>query len=174
MAELGELYQQALIDMDANQLDKAEDCFKTIVAADPHYAQAWNKLGVIYGSRGQLDEAISAFKTAITEEPKLVNAYSNLGGIYFQAGDLETAEKMYFKAIAIDEQYANAYHNLGVLYRKQGNISESIKYLKKATSLQRRRESLPVLDEHKSKARMIIWALFAIALVLMFIFSPQH
>lgn len=75
-------FAQALTDIKAGNLEKAERNLQALVAAQPDLAAAQNNLGVVYRQRGEFSKAESAYKAALAADSENANAHINLGILY--------------------------------------------------------------------------------------------
>ena len=54
------------------QKGRTDEAFKEIqesLRLDPGFAQAYNNLGALYGSKGRFEEAVGAFQKAVSQDP---------------------------------------------------------------------------------------------------------
>lgn len=63
---------------DQDDLDGAEQAFRTAIELDPKDAFPWNGLGNVLRDRGDLDGAEQAYRTAIELDPKYALPWSNM------------------------------------------------------------------------------------------------
>src|SRR5882724_11856049 len=68
------------------------------VEIDPHYAEAWNDLGVIQRQRGNVKTAIDSFRHAVREKSQFASAEYNLAlaleAVHEVAGAVEHARRV--------------------------------------------------------------------------------
>lgn len=76
------------------QLDKAIDIFEEIIAKDPHFANAWENMGIAYALKGEFDRAVSCLNTALQNAPDDENILQNLYLVYLNAGNQAKAEEI--------------------------------------------------------------------------------
>ncbi|NLL48461.1 MAG: tetratricopeptide repeat protein [Firmicutes bacterium] len=171
--EVEELYQAALAQLDAWEMENAEESLRKVIELDPEHARAFNKLGVIFARRGDLRQAEDCFTKAITLDDQLASAHSNLGNIYAEHGWSDRAQTAYERALALDPQNPTALHNLGVLYRKGGDIGRGIDLMKQATRSERTRFRDEARRDPKSRRtiRTGLAILIVIIVVLYFLFN---
>ena len=62
--------------------DEAVSVFKKAIDINPHYAEAYEGLGLVYIHKKQEEDATQAFRKAIDINPGLVNSRYNLGILY--------------------------------------------------------------------------------------------
>jgi superkiller protein 3 len=114
---------------DDGTFDKAIECYLKAIKINPHYADAYYNMGVVYGEERDYDQAIECYKKAIEIDQDYVNAYYNMGVAYQKQsyyGFEEEAIECYQKAVEIDKDNADAYYNMGYAYQKiaTDNIDE--------------------------------------------------
>lgn len=171
--EVDKLYEEALVHLEAWELDSAEECLRKVVELDPEHAHGYNKLGVVYARRNDLRQAEDCFNQALALDSQLATAHSNLGNIYAEHGWIDRAKAAYERALALDPSNPTAMHNLGVLYRKSGKIGRGVDLMKQASKSERHR----FRDETRRnpKRRRIVsvgWAvLIVIGLALFYLLS---
>ena len=87
-----------------NDMDGAEQCYRSAVETDPKYAQAHTNLGyLLQFVRKDMDGAEECYRNAIEADPKYANAHNNLGYLlHFVRKDMDGAEECYRKGFEID------------------------------------------------------------------------
>lgn len=65
-----------------NQIDKAINCYKTVIDLDPKSSNAHNNLGTAFKLKNNLDQARKCYLTAIELNPRNNIAFNNLAGVY--------------------------------------------------------------------------------------------
>ena len=118
-----------------NQTDSAIEYFKKALAADPHYAEASNNLGIALASQNKIHQAIECFTAAIKANPQMHQAYFNLADAYSTSGMTAESVDLYRKAIQINPDYPQAYSNLGIILNNSGQKKQAIEEYKKAIRL---------------------------------------
>jgi tetratricopeptide (TPR) repeat protein len=98
----------------------AENEFKTAISLDPHYAEAQNNLGTLYGQRGGDAQAEQLFREAIESRPTFANAFVNLGAILASESRFSEAEATLNKALQIDPDNKEA-HDLRAMIKARRN-----------------------------------------------------
>ena len=107
-------------------------CAAVPAQEDIKKADAYNKLGSIYLSKGQLNEAFVKFQTALSLDPKNKETLNYLGYISTRFNKYDEAVSYYKRAISVDPNYSVAINNLGVTYVEIENLDEAIKHFKAA------------------------------------------
>ena len=87
-----------------------------------HQADAYNNLGLCYGSMKKFDQAVDALQTALKMEPNNADFMMNLGMVYRQKDQPEWAVHWFTKAASIDSPNRKiAWFNLGSI---QGDLQQ--------------------------------------------------
>jgi tetratricopeptide (TPR) repeat protein len=114
---LGGVYEQQ------KKHDQAEQQFKRVLAADPHYAPALNDYGYMLADRGvRLDEATDMIKRALAEDPTNSAYLDSLGWAYYKQDKLAEAEDLLRQAVQHDHNDATMLEHLGDIYFKRGKF----------------------------------------------------
>jgi type IV pilus assembly protein PilF len=82
---LGELYRKR------GDTVNALSYYRQAAKLDPHYAQAWYRIGTILEQSGKNEEARRAYETAVHESPEMAEAHLRLGIMSYRAGDYKEA-----------------------------------------------------------------------------------
>lgn len=122
----------AVLQMDAGNLDKAEDLARRAVELTPQSASFVNTLGVILKKRKRFADAMSCFQRAVDLDPKFAPVYTNIGLILAMEGDYERAEAAHRRSLANDPNYVTAMHNLANLLQDAGKLDEALEYFRQA------------------------------------------
>lgn len=93
------LYDAALAEFANGSEAKSIEMLRHVVECDPHFADAYESLGVILSRQNQLDEAIALMHRLAELDPKCIMAHANLSLYYMQLNEIEKAEEE--KAIAM-------------------------------------------------------------------------
>lgn len=75
-------FNQALADINAGNLEKAQTELSALVSEQPGLANAQNNLGIVYRQRGKFKQAETAYNAALAADPDNANAHLNLGILY--------------------------------------------------------------------------------------------
>ena len=118
-----------------NNLDKAIEAYRKVVALDPSCVLALNNLGSIYGAIGRYEDAIVTLKQAIQLDPGQAGSFTNLGNAYFKLRRLPEAIEAYEQALQLQPGTAVTYYNLGTLCIETGRLDEAVDALKEAVRL---------------------------------------
>jgi len=114
--ELEAKYKLALYLQKTRKHKVAIEVLKEIIRQQPHYAKAFNAIGISYDKIGNYNQAIKAYKVAIRIDPNFDHAYNNLGYCYLLAGKPNLAIEAFQKAISMNETKKLYFNNLGMAY----------------------------------------------------------
>ena len=95
------LYDAGLKEFAEGSEQKASEQLREAIELDPHFADAYEALGVILSRSDEFDEAIRLMKELERLDPESIMAHSNLSVFYMQKGDKEAAEEEKAKAMSI-------------------------------------------------------------------------
>jgi len=111
-----ELYKNAIIALNNNELDKAKNLFTTMSERQPNIAGSWANLALINIKQGDLSQAEVHAKTALTKNANMPQALNLSGYLAQKKGAINTAKAFYLEAIKNKPDYALAHYNLGLLF----------------------------------------------------------
>jgi len=109
-------FQQAVVLMQKNELQAAEEKFNSLIERYPLMSGAWANLGRVHMKTHEWEKARNALLQALELNPKHAPAYNYLGVTERNLGQFKQAEQAYQQAIKADSGYAIAWLNLGILY----------------------------------------------------------
>jgi tetratricopeptide (TPR) repeat protein len=107
----------------AAQGDDPCDAYRTALALDPGYTDAWYNLALAYEAAGQVEAAEDAYRGAINTRPTFAAAYLNLGVLLFTDRRYEEALAAYDAALAVEPESAAAHNNRGNVLRVLGAMN---------------------------------------------------
>jgi tetratricopeptide (TPR) repeat protein len=76
--------------------------YEAVVAEDPNYAEAWNKLGTCRYVTGDHDGAVEALEKALALDDLNFPAITSMGLISFDEKDYKTASDWFRKSLSLD------------------------------------------------------------------------
>ncbi len=144
--------------------DQALFSYQKALKIDPHYADAYNNLGVLYYKKGKYREAIKEFKKATEiiprypgaqflgksisdlegeaeKRPDDIHAHWELALRYQKRGYLGLATLEFKEVIRINPRIAEAHYQLGSYYLSVGNEEETIIEYEEALALKSKKEN---------------------------------
>lgn len=108
-------FEQALAQLNAGEVDAAQQALQQLAAEYPAYSGPLVNLGILHARAGHLEQAEQSLRAALMRNDANAPAYNQLGIVYRRLGRFEEAKEAYGQAVQIDPQYALAWLNLGVL-----------------------------------------------------------
>ncbi len=130
------LYQDALTELNKNNLKKAEKYFLTVTKKHPDFAGPWANLALIYIKQKHYKKAEDHIKKSLEKNPKMAQTLNMAGFIEERKGNINKAKSYYKKAIEKKPDYTLAHYNLALLYDVYlQNIKEAIKHYQQYLSL---------------------------------------
>jgi tetratricopeptide (TPR) repeat protein len=99
------------------------------------HADALNKIGVLFLTRGFYDDAKKSFKSAIKLDHNLTNAHRNLGHLYKKTGNIDKAIAQFTRALYLAPNNADYYLDLGLAYLEKNMYDEAFQELEKAINI---------------------------------------
>jgi len=105
-----------MVDGELGRHAEAINEYKTVIAQDPTYANAWINWGVELITLSDYKGAIEKLNHALELKPNYAVGYGNLGVAYDYLGDFTQAVELYERSLQLDPREREAYENLGSLY----------------------------------------------------------
>jgi len=90
--------------LDANEPQKALECFEKLLSAQPQNAEALVKKSSALEKLGRVDEALAFCDRAISSDALLVTAYLHKGGLLNKLGRYEESLKCYEQAMLVQDK----------------------------------------------------------------------
>ena len=109
-------YQRALLLLNAERFEEAENLLAEITRTYPNLAGPHVNLGILYSRTERTVEAQEALRNALERNPNNAVALTQLGVLYRHAGEFEQARRAYQSALEANPDHANAHLNLGILF----------------------------------------------------------
>jgi tetratricopeptide (TPR) repeat protein len=132
--------------LDAGELDRALEAYRTAVRLQPRYGRGFFNIGFLEVRRGRMAAAAEAFRQglAVSPEPAGWNpvARESYGYIHFYLGVQaaaegrpDEAEGRYGRALVYHPAFPEAAFNLGVLFSGQGRAEAAFRAFTRAAAL---------------------------------------
>ena len=119
-----------------NDLPKAINYWRSLLALYPDAGGAHNNLGRVYLRMEHYDDAVTEFKEAIRSDPYLMVSYFNLNSLYlFQLGDIASALALCQQQISYNDRDQGAYYHLGWAYLGKGDFDQARAAFEKALEI---------------------------------------
>ena len=107
------------LDNSADNLENAITDFSKAIELIPKYAEAYNRRGGAYLSKGNSEDAIADFNKAIELNSEFAEAYHNRGLAYFTKGEFILAIRDYTEAVQLKSDDSIIYYDRGVAWLNQ-------------------------------------------------------
>ena len=104
------------LDNSADNLENAIADFSKAIGLIPKYAEAYNRRGGAYLSKGNSEDAIADLNKAIELMPEFAEAYYNRGLAYFTKGEFIVAIRDYTEAVQLELDDSVIYYDRGVAW----------------------------------------------------------
>jgi len=110
------IYKKAIIALNNNELDKAEELFISMSERQPNIAGSWANLALISIKKENFSQADIYTKTALEKNANMPQALNLSGYLAQKQGQINLAKQYYQQAISNKADYALAHYNLALLY----------------------------------------------------------
>ncbi|MEZ4699070.1 MAG: tetratricopeptide repeat protein [Rhodothermales bacterium] len=120
--------------MRLNRYADARAAFERVLALDPYFPGAWQRLGDIAGELGQPAEAVRYYRKEAALAPRS-EVYEKLGVVYAEAGVPDSARWAYDRALELDSTNADAQLLYGQFLEKLGAYEEALVHSRAALAL---------------------------------------
>nr|WP_294507241.1 tetratricopeptide repeat protein [uncultured Rhodopila sp.] len=114
---------------------EAEPFYRSALALDPDFKEAWMNLGLVAYKLGRSAEAQACQREALRIDPESPDAQNNLGMIHYSRGHLAEAENCFRAALRLDSAHPNATLNLGSVRQLAGHVEEAEGLFRRALAL---------------------------------------
>ena len=129
------LFEQAMKQINKNELPQAIATLRSIVEADPKDYQSWNELGLVYFIQKNFTAAENSYAKVIEVKPEYITAFVSLGRMRLSQKNNEGAIAAFQSAREKDQKSALAHYFLGEAYLTAGKQSIAVGYLNEALKL---------------------------------------
>ena len=117
------LMRRGIFAMANKRNDEALQIFDELIAADPGYAEAWNKRATLYFRLGDIEKARADVERTLELEPRHFGALSGLGQIDLLRGDRDGALRAFEDALDTNPHLTGAQRIVKRLRSKQTGFS---------------------------------------------------
>ncbi len=138
--------QQSLQALGKNDVESAKKHLLSALDLAPHYAEAWNQLGVIAYQTGDFPAAEQHFRRALNEDPGAYWALVNLGGALLAVGKDAESLEINQRAVKRAPEDALAHSQLGKSYFRLRDFEKAETHLRQAKALDPRHFSSPQVE----------------------------
>lgn len=124
------------------EYDKAESCFRQVLASNPDVAWNYVNLGVLLAKMNRQAEAIKALEEGRSRLPESVVILSHLMAIYLQAGRQAEALEAGQEILSVDPNHFEALFLTGDILARQEKWAEALSFLERALRIEPENETL--------------------------------
>ena len=107
--------------LDQHNQQKAAPLFEKVLALDPQFTPALNRMGYAYAAAGDMPRAEELMQRYVAVMPDDPNPEDSYGDILFKAGRFEEARTHFEAALKKDRSFGPSQHELGDVYAMLGN-----------------------------------------------------
>lgn len=123
------LYKDAIIALNNNELDKAEELFIQMTEHQPNIAGSWANLALIKIKKSDFFQANTYIRIALEKNPNMPQALNLSGYLAQKKGEINVAKSFYMQAISNKPDYSLAHYNLALIYDTYlQNITKAIEH----------------------------------------------
>ena len=148
MADLSQLFANALRLAAEGQPERAEQAYREIVRTEPGHSAAHHNLGALLQGKGDLASARMHYEQAIRLAPAFAPTHNNLGNLLRDLGDAAGAHACYQEALRLDPDFAQALCNCGTLLHVNGQMDAALACYDRALQLD---PSLSIVHFNRAK-----------------------
>ena len=117
---LNEMMARGIDAMNANRFRDAVERFSELIAAEPSFAEAWNKRATVYYLMDRYEESVRDIERTLALEPRHFGAISGMGLIFLRRGDEVGALDAFEKVLEIHPHARGARFYVEQLRERRG------------------------------------------------------
>jgi tetratricopeptide (TPR) repeat protein len=138
ISQTNSLFESAVNQAQAGELDRAENSLKETLRFAPQYAPALRVLGAVMLNRGNTKSALDVLQQALAANPLNSETYFDLATAYLRAGKPGDALEMANRALIVEEEDARYYSLIADIYSKMKRPAEARSAGERAVQLKSR------------------------------------
>lgn len=135
-------FKTALTFLVAHKNKEAIKAFKSLVAKEPRFVQAYEGLGIAFFREGQYDESENYFRKTLELDPANWKSHNFMGAIFDSRHEYQKAANEYEAALKINPGAGFVFNNLGVSFTSAGDYQKAVMAFEMATQLNYRSEKV--------------------------------
>lgn len=126
MDDLADLQRLAAEQLQAGQLERAEQTFRTVLAREPARFDVRRELAWLLWHGNRRSEALTELRRTLADAPRLAALHNDLGMMLRGIGEVEASQGSFLAAIDLDPALWQARFNLGNGLLQQGQFEPAV------------------------------------------------
>jgi tetratricopeptide (TPR) repeat protein len=118
-------------------LTEAIDAYRAAAAADPGYAEAYERLGLLYASNGRFDDAAAAYEKAVAVSPKVMRYRIAVADCKQRLGRHDDAIRMYREVMKLDPAAVQVTYKLARSVHESKGAKAALPLYERAAQLEK-------------------------------------
>lgn len=151
-AKATEYYNIATQSAMQGNMNYAIQSYKSAIAEDSLFVEAYDNLGRTFRLNNQIDSAIHYYKKSLQIYPEGTIANQNIGVAYMTMEDYDGAIESYERVIKIYPDSAEGYYGLAQVYVVTFKYKDALSFIDKAIEIYAKNESEVISDGYLMKA----------------------
>ncbi len=136
------LYFQGNLYETRGEFDRAEACYRQVLALDPDVPWNYINLGVLLGKANRLNEAIQTLKEGRQKFPDSITILTHLMAAYLRAGQTIEALAAGQEVLVNDPTNFDALYIVGDIFARQQKWAEAVSYFERALQIEPENKTL--------------------------------
>ncbi len=136
------LYFQGNLYETRGEFDRAEACYRQVLALDPDVPWNYINLGILLGKANRLNEAIQTLKEGRQKFPDSITILTHLMAAYLRAGQTIEALAAGQEVLVNDPTNFDALYIVGDIFARQQKWAEAVSYFERALQIEPENKTL--------------------------------
>lgn len=133
--EIARLLQDGVRFHNEGRWQRADACYRRVLALNPQQPDALHLAGLIAHQRGEAATAEDLIRRAIAAQPTRAAYVNSLGVVLLERGDVVAASGAFQQALTLDPGYPEALNNLGNACQQRRAWAEAVDSYRRAIAL---------------------------------------
>lgn len=133
-------------------INYAIQSYKSAIAEDSLFVEAYDNLGLAFRLNNQLDSSIHYYKKSLQIYPEGTIANQNIGVAYMKMEDYDGAIETYERVITLYPDSAEGYYGMAHVYVITFKYKDALTYIDKAIEIYAKNDSEVISDGYLMKA----------------------
>ncbi|MBT5037750.1 MAG: tetratricopeptide repeat protein [Rhodospirillaceae bacterium] len=130
------LVHQAMEQLQAGQLKRAEKSFDRVLKSHPEHPDALHFQGVVMYQQGRFEDSLTLLTAVVAIAPDYAEARNSLGIVLLEKRNFDNAVTHFEHALKVRPNFAGAHANLGNAHQEKGALDAAVKSYRTALSLE--------------------------------------